>query len=304
MVSIAGVLRRRAAVLVAAVLVVPAASSSAQEVPYGEGLLWTIEAEGLAPSHIFGTLHSADPKIHDLPDPVLKAFESATIVTLEIIVSEDSRRRLKQAMYYLDGRRLDQIVGERLFSRAVEALEPLGVTEGALRGVKPWGAAVMLSMPPIEVEQRRRGGRALDEELQLRAYKAGKTVHALESVDEQIDIFEGMSAELQKAALIDAIDSIDRLEAEFDQLVELYVGRQTGGLLNYVVQQSWAIGETLLSELVQRTIFQRNARMVERMQRDLAAGGAFIAIGALHLPASGGVLDLLTRRGYRVTRVY
>jgi uncharacterized protein YbaP (TraB family) len=33
-------------------------------------------------------------------------------------------------------------------------------------------------------------------------------------------------------------------------------------------------------------------------------GGAFIAIGAAHLPGENGVLALLERRGYSVARLY
>jgi uncharacterized protein len=44
--------------------------------------------------------------------------------------------------------------------------------------------------------------------------------------------------------------------------------------------------------------------MVERMTDRLAEGGAFVAVGALHLPGERGILNLLARRGYRISRVY
>ena len=40
------------------------------------------------------------------------------------------------------------------------------------------------------------------------------------------------------------------------------------------------------------------------MQPYLNAGGAFVAIGALHLPGEDGVLNLLQRQGYTVKVVY
>jgi uncharacterized protein YbaP (TraB family) len=48
----------------------------------------------------------------------------------------------------------------------------------------------------------------------------------------------------------------------------------------------------------------RNTRMIERMQPQLAEGGAFVAVGALHLPGENGILKHLEDRGYRLTRLY
>jgi hypothetical protein len=36
----------------------------------------------------------------------------------------------------------------------------------------------------------------------------------------------------------------------------------------------------------------------------LDAGGAFVAVGALHLYGDRGILSLLRQQGYRITRVY
>jgi uncharacterized protein YbaP (TraB family) len=76
----------------------------------------------------------------------------------------------------------------------------------------------------------------------------------------------------------------------------------------------WRIGETevarrpelkpLKAVFDQRLLYDRNPRMVERMQPQLQAGSAFIAVGALHLYGDKGLLRLLERAGYRVTRVY
>ena len=53
-----------------------------------------------------------------------------------------------------------------------------------------------------------------------------------------------------------------------------------------------------------RFIDTRNRIMAERMTERLNQGGAFIAIGALHLPGEKGLVSLLKARGYRVEAVY
>ena len=60
----------------------------------------------------------------------------------------------------------------------------------------------------------------------------------------------------------------------------------------------------LQAEFEQRVLHDRNGRLAERMEPRLQAGGAFIAVGALHLLGDRGVLAELERRGYRLTVVY
>ena len=59
-----------------------------------------------------------------------------------------------------------------------------------------------------------------------------------------------------------------------------------------------------VSRFEQRLIIDRNRRMVERMDKLLRQGNAFVAVGALHLPGAHGILQLLSDEGYQVTRVY
>lgn len=62
--------------------------------------------------------------------------------------------------------------------------------------------------------------------------------------------------------------------------------------------------KTLNDAFVQRLLFDRNARMVERMQPQLRQGRGFIAVGALHLYGERGILALLQKQGYRVVHIY
>lgn len=50
-------------------------------------------------------------------------------------------------------------------------------------------------------------------------------------------------------------------------------------------------------------ITDRNRRMAERAMPLFESGGAFVAIGAAHLPGSDGVISILKRSGFTVTPV-
>jgi uncharacterized protein YbaP (TraB family) len=50
-------------------------------------------------------------------------------------------------------------------------------------------------------------------------------------------------------------------------------------------------------------LYGRNASWIAPIEQLHAAGGGFVAVGALHLLGPRSVLDLLAHRGYRVTRI-
>jgi uncharacterized protein YbaP (TraB family) len=87
------------------------------------------------------------------------------------------------------------------------------------------------------------------------------------------------------------------------RIVEAYLARDLAAMQRISEESSG--GDQRANEVfADRLLYQRNERMVERIEARLAEGGAFIAVGALHLYGSRGVPALLESRGYRVTRVY
>ena len=71
---------------------------------YGEGLLWKLERQGDEASYLFGTMHIADPRILDLPEPVLGAFESSSLAIFEVIIDPQAQAQIAQLMVLSDGR--------------------------------------------------------------------------------------------------------------------------------------------------------------------------------------------------------
>jgi len=62
--------------------------------------------------------------------------------------------------------------------------------------------------------------------------------------------------------------------------------------------------DALNEAFLERVLFLRNGRMTETILPRLQSGGAFVAVGALHLYGDRGVLARLREKGYRITRVY
>lgn len=275
----------------------PAANPPRVAPAYRHGLLWQVRRPGVAPSYIFGTLHLSDARIVHLAPAVERAFTHASSLTVETILDSAGEVEFSSAMYYADGRTLREQITPGLYAAALSRLAAYGIPDGAARFMKPWAVYLTLSLPPHE------HGPPLDVQLMQRAKKRGMPVYALESVKEQAAVLDDMAPADQVKLLRDAVCNYDQIKSDIAHMKRLYLERDLGKL--YTFANRYNLGEKALYQRVfDALLWRRNRRMVKRMAPRLAAGNAFIAIGALHLPGARGVLGLLKAEGFAVKPVY
>ena len=180
------------------------------------GLLWEVSKPGKPSSYLFGTIHSEAPEVVKLARPVKEAFDASRSVILEMLMDMDAMMYSSTAMLMTDGRSLSDLTGRRLFTQAAAAIKLRGIPEVVLERMKPWAVAVTLSMPAPET------GQVMDVILYQEALQDGKQVYGLETVREQLDVFELMSEEDQLELLKDALASFPEIDAMHAELLAAY----------------------------------------------------------------------------------
>lgn len=278
--------------------------ADAEAVPQGQGLLWQIEAEEVAPSYLLGTMHTTDPQVLQLPAPVADAFASARSLTLELVMTEEVRQQIGASMVLTDGRGLDNILDADSFERVAAVGLLYGWPAQMVRAMKPWALSVVFSSPPSELARQVAGELPLDQMLQAKAEARSLPVYGLESAEEQADLFESMPEANQLAYLDWVVTQHGQVDQWFTDLRRLYLDRNTGGMLDLMREQVAGTDQVLSADFEDRLVGHRNQIMAERMRPRLDEGGAFVAVGALHLPGEEGILSLLEQHGYRVTPLY
>lgn len=268
------------------------------EVRFERGLLFEIDAGAARPCHLFGTIHSEDPRVLDLPPAVEEAFDRADVLVMEAIPDEQAFRGAMASMLYSDGRTLEGVVGPRLFDESLQALSGLGMSAEAVKHFKPWAVVTLLSVP------RPATGEFLDIRLYKAALEDGKEVVGLETLGEQLAVFDGLSLDDQIALLRDTLARLQELPEAFERLLQAYLERDIAELLRLSDRYLRSGDEQLAARLEEAALAVRNLRMVRRMEGPLGEGGCFIAVGALHLPGPGGILQRLHGRGYSLSLVY
>jgi uncharacterized protein YbaP (TraB family) len=283
----------------------PQGALASAEVIYGQGLLWRVERPGETPSHLFGTMHSNDPDVTRLPEPVAAAFDGAQSFGLEMVLTADATGQLRAATT-LPGGDLENLLGTARFERMADLGWRYGMPVSALRQLKPWAVMMLLSLPPAEFARRtaRQESPHLDLLLQRRAAAQRMVIFGLESASEQIALFDDLPVNDQIAFLEVAMVESARIDSWWSTMKKAYLARDVGALYQLMSEDRMADHHELMQLFKERMIDQRNERMVQRMVYGLAKGKAFIAVGALHLPGERGVLHLLAQQGYAITRVY
>lgn len=272
-------------------------AQTARLAKFSRGLLWKIESPGRKASYLFGTMHSADPRVTDVHPSVRDALNNASSFTMELLFNGASISSMAEAMFFTKGQSLRAAVGDELFEQTEQAMAEHGFPTRGLNSKKPWVVIMMLNTPRAEP------GLALDLLLQLEATLQDKPTFGLETMEEQIGVFNDMAIEDQVTLLRHAVRIHGQITREFERLVETYRSGDLNGLMELVRGYKDEAGGAY-DAMLERLLTRRNHVMVQRMAPRLKEGNAFIAVGAAHLPGENGLLDLLEQAGYRVSAVY
>ncbi|MBX6320268.1 MAG: TraB/GumN family protein [Rhodospirillaceae bacterium] len=283
------------------VLLLAPAPAPAADARFDHGLLWRVERPGVPASHVFGTAHIAEPG--PLPPPVAEAFAAADSLSIEVLLTPRLQAQMLAAMLPEAGQSLDKVLPPELYGAAMAYAARYLLDPDRIRGLKPWALLGCFALPPSEFIRQQHGELGLDFRLQREAERAGKRVYGLETGAEHIDALAGLPLSAQ-IDLLRSILSVGDPEQGFAVVRGLYEAGDLGALAAVEDAELARLDPADAAVVRARLIDDRNRRMVERMAPRLAEGRAFIAVGALHLPGPDGILSLLERRGYAVTRVY
>jgi len=268
----------------------------------GSPMLWRIEHpntnSGIRSSYIFGTIHIDDEEVMAIPDSVLHRLNAADTLMLELELNAGGFENILRKMLFTDGRNLKQVIGETEFKEVALALAKSGnqLPGDILSVLKPWAAMLLLIRPDNN------SGTFLDKKLADIARNAGTRIEGLETINEQLSVFDDLLLADQVNLLRSTMNTLPEKNQAYKDLLNAYLSGDLGKLVQ--VSKDQEPKDRKLAELIKtRLIYDRNQKMFDRLQPRLQVGNTFVAIGALHLPGELGLLNKLRLAGYRLSRV-
>ena len=271
--------------------------------------LWKIEGhkEGNKPSYLFGTIHVADPRVTTLHPSVEQAFHASDFVYTEIPL--DTSTILSQVSYLLleGDKTLADIVPAELLTRAEKLLQNINpaLTIQPFDRFKVWALAT--SLPLLEQQLTNPGGQALDVVLYQTALQQGKKVGGLETLEEQISIFDNLTLQEEIKMLRDTLEFMEQANNEGTKIAEEFIRHYQKGnldefgslLVKYIKDDEFS------QAFMQKLLHDRNILMAERIMQILKenpSNSYFFAVGAGHYWGDTGIQNLLTKQGIKIQR--
>lgn len=286
-----------------------AAESAAGEMANSEGVLWRVTAPGAPPSHLFGTFHALE--LADAPrgGEAAALARAARIVLVELTGDElaEMQRVLptSTAMFINEAPApLSDWLPSSQLDRAEAVLAEYGMTPAMAAMIQPWFLQVIIATPPCQALAFQTGMIPMDSGLEATAAAA----KGLETWEEQIAAFRQGTLEEQRMALRFAFaspHSAEDMQATQRALYEVEKVALIWELSLMLAKQELpeAIIDELADEAWRILIADRNLRMADKAEDELRAGGALVAVGALHLPGADGLVEILRARGLIVERI-
>lgn len=284
---------------------------SARGIANGQGLLWRIESRAGKVSYLFGTMHSSEPAARSFDDLVLRALGRSTVVATELPgastrrVAAELRRLVANRSFRPQGGALSGLEDDTR-EEVERRISVAGIPPAVADQLQPWYLALTLSRSNCAAS----AGTATDTEtadarIERLAVEQGATLLGLESPVEQVDALASIPDDVALRMLRDTAAKRLKPEDMESTITGLYSTRRIGYLLA-MRGPAWAGVFDIdgYAEFISAFITRRNLTMLQRALPILIAGDAFIAVGALHLPGDYGMVELIRRAGFSVTRIW
>ena len=251
--------------------------------------------------YLLGSVHVLKPSDSDLPPEALRAYANAKSLVMEIDLNDATSAAMLAADTNLEslpqGQSLAEVLGPSVYERFAAHLQALGLDPEAFSSFQPWFAAMAMQEAEL-AQQGFQAGAGVDEQFSQRAAVDHKPIIGLETIDQQLGIFAGLSAEQQRRFLLYMLDDADDTVHSADAVVSAW---RTGDVpqLERLLRES----SEQYPELFRMLTTDRNRRWMPTVTRLLQEPQDYLVIvGALHLVGRDGLVQLLQQAGYPVVQ--
>jgi uncharacterized protein YbaP (TraB family) len=270
----------------------PWKQEAAKKDPLKAIFFWTAEKDGKQ-TYLLGTMHMGIEPETRLPQIVWDRLDAAKTFAMEADISDP---KLASAVMRESGSLKDDL-GNEYWAKLEKAVGPQLATQ--MNGMTAMGAAAMMSLKDLPKTS------PMDGVLLGRAINQKKAIVYLEEGSLQAEI---LKKHMGVKALKMMIDTYEKGAAQSKAMLDAYAAGDPDAILKITEdqkQESLKHGFTKAEydEQMEDILYKRNASWIAAIEKMHTEGNAFVAVGALHLIGPRSVLEMLEKKGYKITRL-
>lgn len=286
------------------------AAPATLDAPLEKSLLWEIKGKGIKTSYLYGTIHLISSQDYFLMPAAEKKFQKAKRLVLEIDISNPMAMGLEMMVLapMKENKRLkdlyspeDYAVVKKYFTEESKNTQIKSMPFDMLETWKPMLIQSVLYQDGIDLK----GGSTKSYEMELvsMAQKRKMSFGGLETIGDQMSIFDKIPYEKQAEALLESIQELKTSNGtsaltELESIVQLYKTQDIEGMITMTDEEYGDIegADDLL-------LNNRNQNWIDKIVQYAQKEPIFFAVGAAHLAGDNGVIKLLIKKGYTLTPI-
>jgi uncharacterized protein YbaP (TraB family) len=259
-------------------------------------LLWEVKSkDGKNVSYLYGTMHLMDADLFYFPKKLEKLILKSEVLCMEI--ASINPNLSPDALFMKDKTLTDIFSQSQLDSIYTWANKALLMNKeqflGNFNSAKPFMLMQFIMQASLPTDTK-----SYEREFEAIAGEKNLQMKGLETVDEQLSLFDGFSTVEQVEMVMSSLRDEAQSKESFAKMQQLYLSQNLDELYDFMKKESdspIASSRAFLED--------RNQRWIPKMTELMQDKSVFFAVGAAHLAGPEGVIELLIKKGYTLTPI-
>ena len=252
--------------------------------------------------YLAGSVHALPKEDSAFPEQLERAYEAADVVVLEVDLDDmnplDAVKFITTNGTLPANQSLKDVVGEEPYTRISKLAESLEIPEVFIAKLEPWAAALVLTQFAL-TKTGFDPQLGIDMQITERARADGKPIEGLETVIDQLSVFDARSFEEQTRFLLDSADDAPNLNKDLQELIGAW---RVGDLR--ALEKAFVRERAKSPELYDALLGVRNRQWLPKIEALLKEDRDYlVVVGALHFVGNDGLLALLKKDGHKAVPV-
>jgi len=266
-----------------------------------ESSVWVVKGPK-ATVYLAGSCHLLRASDHPLPVEFDRAYAASNRLVFEAPLGEMEKpaylQQLLLSAMYTDGSSLKAHLSPAVWTKVQKFCRERHYDCDKYQVFRPWMFSLSLTMAELtKIGADQSYG--VDRVFFRRAVNDGKSVGALETLEEQMGYMTMMDSDIGDAQVSETIDELRVLKTRYADLLRAWRSGDEAGIA--------AFGNRELRDypqLYSKLMSDRNQKWVKEIEREIQGQvNTMFIMGVAHLAGPDSVSDLLRQRGYQVEKM-